>query len=113
MSSTGHSSSRVPAIVILLLASLLAAACDDVIPCVVTARAYEPDARCLEGYTPIGVVEADALSSRSAPTCLSVGATLYVTTVCGPYPAESTTVDSQSAACVEAVALLKANTTCQ
>lgn len=88
-------------------------ACDDEIVSVYTARAYEPEGKCLDEYAPIGAVQTNALSSLCQPTCLKVGASLYVSTVCPPYPAEATAVSTAEApACTEALAAAKANTTC-
>ncbi len=95
--------------VTLLLGGLAAAACDQTAPSVYTARFYDPVAKCLDEYTPIGLVDNGKLSALCPPTCLLVGADLYVSTVCGPYPDEGMTVlpaDSQD--CVNAIALLQA-----
>lgn len=92
-----------------LLGSLLTAACNDVAPSVYTARAYEPDAMCLDDYVPIGLVDTDTLSSLCPPTCLDVGGSLYVSTVCAPFPTEATEAKPASPECVQALALLKAN----
>jgi hypothetical protein len=96
-----------------LLGFVLSAACNDVVPSVYTGRAYEPDAMCLDDYTPIGLVDTDTLSSLCPPTCLAVGAALYVSTACAPFPAEATEVKpAASPDCVQALALLKADKTC-
>lgn len=110
--SARQSSTRFPRL-ILLLGSLLAVACDDVVPSVVTGRAYDPAAMCLDAYSPIGVVEAITLSSRCDPVCLAVGTVLYVTTVCGPYPVEATKIDPMAPECVKALSLLKADKSCK
>jgi hypothetical protein len=73
-------------------AALLAssgAGCDDYGPRVYTAAPYRADLGCLDPYVPIGVVQAQALGSLCEPVCLRDGATLYVSTVCSPYPAEA------------------------
>lgn len=86
---------------------LLASACDDTVPSVYTARAYEPAGNCLDDYSSVGLVDNARLSALCPPTCLQVGADLYVSTVCGPYPDEATVVlpmDSQD--CVAALPLI-------
>jgi hypothetical protein len=96
-----------------LLGSLMTLACNDVVPSVYTARAYEPETMCLDDYTPIGLVDTGTLSSLCPPTCLAVGAALYVSTACPPFPAEATEVEpAKSPDCVQALALLKADKTC-
>ena len=64
----------------------LLAACSDTGPRVYTAQPYDADAACLGEYEAIGLVEADELPANCEPTCLSVSETVYVTTLCAPYP---------------------------
>jgi len=92
----------------------MAAACDDSGPSVYTARAYQAADACLDAYTPIGLVDVGALSALCAPTCLMIADSLYVSTLCPPYPAEATAVSASAApSCGDALALLKADTTCK
>jgi hypothetical protein len=94
--------------VILVLGGLGAVACDQTAPSVYTARFYDPVGKCLEDYTSIGLVDNGKLSALCPPTCLLVGADLYVSTVCGPYPDEGMMVlPAKSQDCVAAIALLQ------
>jgi len=87
--------------------------CQSSAPSVYTARAYEPDAKCLDDYTSVGLVDVGSLSAECDPACLEVGGTLYVSTVCPPLPDEATAVSpADSQPCVDALALYKADTTC-
>ncbi|MGD0677697.1 MAG: hypothetical protein ABSC94_19950 [Polyangiaceae bacterium] len=82
------------------------AACDDEGPRVYTAQAYEPEAGCLDDYVAIGLVTADGLFPSCAPVCLQQSNTLYVSTVCPPYPDTTVSVDPQdSGECAAALAL--------
>jgi hypothetical protein len=67
-------------------AFLLLAACSDTGPRVYTAQPYDPAVACLGEYESIGLVEADELPASCEPTCLAVSETVYVTTLCAPYP---------------------------
>ena len=67
-------------------AALLLAACSDTGPRVYTAQPYDAEAACLGEYEAIGLVEADDLPANCAPTCLAAADTIYVTTLCAPYP---------------------------
>jgi hypothetical protein len=86
--------------------------CQDSAPSVYTARAYEPDAKCLDDYTSVGLVDVGSLSAACDPACLEIAGTLYVSTVCPPLPDEATPVSPSDAPCVDALALFKAGTTC-
>lgn len=83
---------------------LLLGACSDTGPRVYTAQPYDAEAGCLGEYEAIGIVEADDLPATCAPTCLSVSETLYVTTLCAPYPDLATvTTPSENEDCAAAL----------
>jgi hypothetical protein len=88
------------------LGCLAAAAwgCDGSGPRVYTAQRHAVEAGCLETYAPIGLVEAEAVSSLCPPVCLRLGEDLYVSTVCPPYPAEASVEAEDSEACAAALA---------
>jgi hypothetical protein len=69
--------------------------CDDTGPRVYTAQAYEPEGGCVEDYVPVGLVQADGLFATCDPVCLQIGAVLYVSLVCPPYPATATLVSPE------------------
>lgn len=75
---------------LLAAATLLPAACSDTGPRVYTAQPYDADAACLGEYEAIGLVEADELPANCAHTCLSVSETVYISTLCPPYPDQAT-----------------------
>ncbi len=80
---------------------LLLGACSDTGPRVYTAQPYDAETGCLGEYEAIGLVEADELPATCAPTCLDVAETVYVTTLCAPYPELATVLtadDSQDCA---------------
>lgn len=71
---------------VLAAALSLVSACSDVGPRVYTAEPYDPEGGCLGEYEAIGLVEADSLSASCEPVCLEWSGTLYVSTLCAPYP---------------------------
>ena len=82
----------------------LASGCDESGPRVYTAQRYSVDDGCLETYAPIGLVEAEAVSSQCPPVCLGLGEDLYVSTLCPPYPAEASIEPEDSEGCAAALA---------
>lgn len=95
------------------LMALMAWACEEWGPRVYTAQAYQADASCLEAYAPIGRVEAAELGASCEPACLLLDDTLYVSTVCHPYPPEASVVDpATNSDCGVALELLAAGTAC-
>ncbi|HTV19473.1 MAG TPA: hypothetical protein VMG12_12395 [Polyangiaceae bacterium] len=82
----------------------LAPGCDESGPRVYTAERYSPDDGCRETYAPIGLVEAEAVSSQCPPLCLGLGGDVYVSSVCPPYPAEASIEPDDSEACAAALA---------
>jgi len=78
--------------------------CDESGPRVYTAQLYEPDLACLDAYAPIGLVEAEDISSLCEPVCLRTADGLHVSTLCAPYPAEATLEGPESTECVAALA---------
>ena len=85
-----------------LLAS--AAGCDEGGPRVYTAQRHSLESDCLETYAPIGLVEAETVSSLCEPVCLLLGEDLYVSAVCPPYPAETSLEPEDSEGCAAALA---------
>jgi len=84
--------------------SSLPLGCDEPGPRVYTAQRYAVDQACLEGYAPIGLVEAEALSALCPAVCLSLEDDLYVSTLCPPYPTEASVEPEDSAGCAAALA---------
>ena len=91
------------------LAALVAAAalvstagCDEAGPRVYTAQLYAVESGCLETYAPIGLVEAESVSSLCERVCLLLDEALYVSTVCPPYPAQAGVEPEDSPACAAA-----------
>lgn len=82
----------------------LASGCDESGPRVYTAQRHSVDDGCLETYAPIGLVEAEAVSSQCPPVCLGLGGDLYVSSVCPPYPAEASVEPEDSEGCSAALA---------
>jgi len=88
------------------------AACDPSGPRIYTARAYDPSARCLADYAPLGLVQAGDLGASCDPVCLQVGDALYVSTVCPPYPASASSLAADDPTCRAALAALAADASC-
>ena len=83
--------------------------CEETGPRVYTARLYHSNATggCLDSYTPIGLVEANELGSSCESVCLLEDASVYVSTVCAPYPSTGAVVSpDDSPDCAAALALL-------
>lgn len=98
---------------VLTCATLSVVACDTWGPRVYTAQAYQPDDGCLGGYEPVGLVEADELGASCEPVCLRLGDTLYLSTVCPPYPSEAGLEDAEASPdCAAALGLLEAEAAC-
>jgi hypothetical protein len=77
---------------------------------VYTAMPVDTAGHCLGTYAPLGLVQAEELPATCDPVCLLRDATLYVSTVCGPYPDEATLVSARdSTDCADALALLDAD----
>lgn len=92
--------------------ALCGAACEEYGPRVYTARLYRVGARCLEPYTPIGVVQAGELDV-DCEQCLLLDGALYVSRVCPPLPARADAVTPDDApACALALAAFTAELTC-
>lgn len=95
---------------VLLGASALA--CEDFGPRVYTARLFQADPGCLEAYAPIGLVQARDIGAQCEPVCLRLGAALYVSTLCAPYPAEVSLEGADTEECAAALAALGASASC-
>jgi hypothetical protein len=92
--------------------ALCSSGCEEYGQRVYTARLYRVGARCLEPYTPIGVVQAGELDVDCAQ-CLSLDGALYVSRVCPPLPARADPVTpSAEPACALALAAFSADVTC-
>lgn len=82
-----HKDNRIwPASITALALSGALAGCSDTAPHVFTAQPYDADANCLGEYEPIGLVQASELSAACDAACLEFDGTLYVSTLCEPYP---------------------------
>ncbi|RYZ04070.1 MAG: hypothetical protein EOO73_25825 [Myxococcales bacterium] len=78
----------------LLAAGLaLLGSCSDAGPRVYTAQPYDSESQCLGEYESVGLVEADTLSAACGAVCLEITGSLFVSTVCPPYPDTATVVD--------------------
>jgi len=98
---------RVTVLMSLIGCSLLFG-CEQEGPRVYTAMPFNAADGCLGAYEALGLVEADELPATCAPVCLQENETLYVSTVCAPYPTEATVVSAgDSADCESALALLE------
>jgi hypothetical protein len=73
-----------------LWALALGEGCEEYGPRVYTAAPYRVARGCLDAYAPLGLVQARDLGAQCAAVCLREGGTLYVSSVCPPYPAEAT-----------------------
>lgn len=89
----------------LLAAGLvLLSSCSDAGPRVYTAQPYDAEAQCLGEYEAVGLVEADSLSAACGAVCLEMSGTLYVSTVCPPYPDTATALGpEEDEACAAAL----------
>ncbi|HEY8077983.1 MAG TPA: hypothetical protein VIF62_27845, partial [Labilithrix sp.] len=78
--------------IVFALFSVLAAlaSCEDVRSYVYNAQQYDATNGCLNDYSAVEVVEGSGSNAYCAPTCFSVGATVYVSTQCPPLPAVAT-----------------------
>lgn len=86
---------------------LLLAGCADSGPRVYTAQPFDAEAGCLGEYEAVALVEADELPANCPATCLDIGGTLYVSTVCPPLPDSATELlpeDDESCAAALAAA---------
>jgi len=91
----------------LLFSCGLLLGCDQEGPRVYTAMPVDIASNCLGPYTPLGLVDANELPANCPAVCLERDHTLYVSTVCAPYPAEATQISpSDSADCKSALGLL-------
>ena len=109
--TTSRRLSRAHGAGLFLLLSLVAG-CPDSGNRVYTAASYVAGSGCLQDYAPLGLVVAGDLPANCAPTCLSVGGQVYVSTVCPPFPAEATVLDTSTTDCQQAIAELDAGAFC-
>lgn len=95
--------SLVPAFFVLTLAS----ACGDTTHDIVyTAQAYDADNDCIEAASSLALVEESSVSANCSAVCLDFNDTLYVSTLCPPYPDGATKLSpADSAACNAALAV--------
>lgn len=66
---------------------------------VYSARRWNAADACVEPYVPIDRVEGEGADSSCPAVCLSVGAQLYVSTVCPPLPPSATEVPATDPIC--------------
>lgn len=108
--SSGRRRARTLAAIVAGCAVAAAALCGALASCVsaesyvYTAQRYDPNAKCLESYTAIEVVNGSNAYSACAPTCLRVGGDIFVSTMCPPLPSIATEVPSDESACGAALA---------
>lgn len=87
-----------------LAVTVLLISCSDAGPRIYTAQPYDAEAQCLAEYEAVGLVEAGTLSAACSPTCLEISGTLYVSTVCPPFPdTASALTPEDDAACAAAL----------
>jgi hypothetical protein len=109
----GHAAHRLLGKAAAILGAVTALGCEESGPRVYTAQAYLAEAECLEQYAPIGLVEAEVLASTCDAVCLRLGAQLYVSAVCAPYPAEASLEEGQdSAECAAALEAFESELSC-
>lgn len=82
---------------------LLAGACSEVGPRVYIAEPYDAEAGCLGEYEAVGLVQADRLASDCRTTCLEIRGTLYVSSVCPPFPDSAAELTPDDPACAAAL----------
>lgn len=95
-----------------VLAAGATAACIATDSYVYTAQLYDPTNDCVNAYKAVEVVKGSGASANCPPTCLMVGADLYVSTLCPPLPDIATAVDSDAGTCVAALAAAATGGTC-
>lgn len=79
---------------------------------VYSAQRYDPTGDCLESYTAVELVNGTGASSACPAACLTVGADLFVSTVCPPLPTIATAVPPDAGDCIAALAAAKRGGTC-
>lgn len=79
---------------------------------VYTAQKYDPAADCVAAYAPVELVNGPGAGSQCPPACLTVGADLYVSTMCPPVPTIATEVAPDASDCAAALAAAKRGSTC-
>jgi hypothetical protein len=87
----------------LWLGQSLLAGCDESGPRIYTAQPYRAFLGCLDPYTPLSLVEARDVDARCDPICLRLDSSLFVSTVCAPYPTETTLVPPEDETCAAAL----------
>jgi hypothetical protein len=108
------------AIAVLFVFAACASACDDGPQShVYVAMLYESVNACLDPSTTLAIIGTPDGSLNCAPTCLVENAPpaegtekVYVSTMCGPYPAIITDTSGTDPACVAALAAFSAGTVC-
>lgn len=99
----GARAARLAARLSLCLGASLLPGCDESGPRVYTAQPYRAALGCLDAYTPLSLVEARDVGAQCGPVCLRLGASLYVSSVCSPYPVEATLASRGDAECAAAL----------
>ncbi len=80
---------------------------------VYSAQKYDPAGDCLESYAAVEVVNGTGTSSACPAACLTVGADLFVSTMCPPLPVIATAVPADAGDCIAALAAAKRGGTCE
>jgi hypothetical protein len=94
------------------IAMALAVACEGTQSYVYSAQKYDPAGDCLASYTSVETVNGPGAGTMCPAACLSVGADLYVSTMCPPLPAIATAVPNDMGACPAALAAAARGGTC-
>lgn len=79
---------------------------------VYSARRWNAADACVEPYVPIDRVSGEGADSSCPAVCLSVGAALYVSTVCPPLPPSATEVPATDPTCRAALDAMNRNRVC-
>jgi len=79
---------------------------------VYSAQKYDPQADCLEANAAVELVTGSGASSTCPAVCVTVGADLFVSTVCPPLPTVATAVPADAGDCIAALAAAKRGGTC-
>jgi hypothetical protein len=90
-------------VVAVLLLVAAAASCEDQRSYVYSAQKFEADKGCLDTYTTVEVVQGAGANATCAPTCMSVGDSVFVSTMCPPLPAVATALPTDASPCLEAL----------
>ena len=88
------------------------ASCNDAETYLYFAQKYDPVGDCVNAYAPVETVNGSGAGAFCAPSCLTVGADLYVSTMCPPVPVIATSVPDDAGPCIAAIAARRRGGTC-